>query len=585
MRPRTALSATAVALVLGTLARAASAQDDYEPGPDSKRQEGVLEGKVEGPFVWSQSKIFPGTTRRYWIYVPAQYDAQKPACTLVVQDGLGRARGWRLPVVLDNLIHREEVPVTVGVFIEPGVVPAGRGDSHPRFNRSFEYDSMGDRYARFLIEEILPEVAKTYALSDDPNDRAIAGASSGGICAFTVAWERPDAFRRVLSTIGTFVGLRGGNEYPTLVRKCEPKPIRIFLQDGSRDLNLYGGDWWAANRTMLSALEWAGYDVEHVWGTGGHNGKHSTAILPEALRWLWRDHPRPVRAGTGGDPRKRGKRRTDILLPDERWELVSEGHGFTDAPAVNAAGEVFFSDVPSGKIHRVGLDGKVSVFVEYSRNATGLMFGPEGRLHACRSSTQEIVRYDAAGKEQTVVSRVTPNDLVVLRSGLYFTDPTNRRLWHVDAAGKATVVDEGIGFPNGVISSADQAFLLASDSLGRFLYSFRIAADGKLEHKQRYGWVHLGDEASGSGADGMTVDTQGRLYVASMLGVQVFDQLGRVHLILAKPHGAWLSAVVFGGPELDTLYATCGDRVYRRKLKAKGVVPWQAPVKPPRPRL
>ena len=585
MRPRTALSATAVALVLGTLARAASAQDDYEPGPDSKRQEGVLEGKVEGPFVWSQSKIFPGTTRRYWIYVPAQYDAQKPACTLVVQDGLGRARGWRLPVVLDNLIHREEVPVTVGVFIEPGVVPAGRGDSHPRFNRSFEYDSMGDRYARFLIEEILPEVAKTYALSDDPNDRAIAGASSGGICAFTVAWERPDAFRRVLSTIGTFVGLRGGNEYPTLVRKCEPKPIRIFLQDGSRDLNLYGGDWWAANRTMLSALEWAGYDVEHVWGTGGHNGKHSTAILPEALRWLWRDHPRPVRAGTGGDPRKRGKRRTDILLPDERWELVSEGHGFTDAPAVNAAGEVFFSDVPSGKIHRVGLDGKVSVFVEDSRNATGLMFGPEGRLHACRSSTQEIVRYDAAGKEQTVVSRVTPNDLVVLRSGLYFTDPTNRRLWHVDAAGKATVVDEGIGFPNGVISSADQAFLLASDSLGRFLYSFRIAADGKLEHKQRYGWVHLGDEASGSGADGMTVDTQGRLYVASMLGVQVFDQLGRVHLILAKPHGAWLSAVVFGGPELDTLYATCGDRVYRRKLRGLGGAGGPARLTPPRPRL
>src|SRR5690606_23198593 len=144
------------------------------------------------------------------------------------------------------------------VFIEPGVVPAVTEGDQPRFNRSFEYDSMGDRYARFLLEEIVPEVKKKYNLSDDPNDRGIGGASSGAICAFNVAWERPDAFRRVLSTIGTYVGLRGANEFPVLVRKTEPKPIRVFLQDGNRDLNIYAGDWWVANQDMLSALQFAG---------------------------------------------------------------------------------------------------------------------------------------------------------------------------------------------------------------------------------------------------------------------------------------------------------------------------------------
>ncbi len=207
----------------------ACAQDQLQLTPDSQRQPNVPQGKIEGPFDF-KSNVFPGTQRKYWTYVPAQYDANRPTCVMVVQDGLNRANGWRLPIVMDNLIHAGDIPVMIGVFITPGIVPASREDAQPRFNRSFEYDSMGDRYARFLIDEMLPEVAKSYNLSDDPNDRAVAGASSGGICAFTAAWERPDQFRRVLSTIGTYVGLRGGNEYPTLIRKFEPKPIRVFLQ-------------------------------------------------------------------------------------------------------------------------------------------------------------------------------------------------------------------------------------------------------------------------------------------------------------------------------------------------------------------
>src|SRR5687768_16119960 len=196
------------------------------------------------------------------------------------------------------------MPVVIGVFIAPGRVKALDAKTGlDRFNRSYEYDGLGDNYARFLLEELLPEVEKQKTadgreirLSKEGNDRAIGGASSGAICAFTAAWERPDAFRRVFSAIGTHVGLRGGNSYPTLVRKYEPKPIRIFLQDGSGDLNIYGGDWWMANQEMERSLVFAGYEVAHAWGDGGHNAKHATEIFPDAMRWLWKDHSAGVKA-------------------------------------------------------------------------------------------------------------------------------------------------------------------------------------------------------------------------------------------------------------------------------------------------
>ncbi len=216
-----------------------------------------------------KSTIFPGTERDYWVYVPAQYDKATPAAVMVFQDGAGYIKpdgNWKVHEAFDRLIAAGEMPVTIGIFINPGIVPPTRPDALPRFNRSFEYDAVSDRYARFLIEEVLPEVGKQYNLTTDPNLRAIGGASSGAIAAFTVAWQRPDAFRRVFSTIGTYVGLRGGNDYATYVRKTEPKPLRVFLQDGSNDLNIYGGNWWVANQDMLSALEFAGYEVESCLG-------------------------------------------------------------------------------------------------------------------------------------------------------------------------------------------------------------------------------------------------------------------------------------------------------------------------------
>src|SRR5437867_3139456 len=235
---------------------------------------------------------------------------------MVFQDGLQ----YSATNVFNNLIHKKEIPPLVGVFVMHGRVRALDPEKAlDRFNRSYEYDGLGDNYARFLLDELLPFIAKAHQLniSTNGNDRAIAGSSSGAICAFTAAWERPDAFRRVFTSVGTFVGLRGGNNYPTLIRKTEPRPIRMFLQDGSNDLNNYGGNWFLANQEMLSALEFAGYDVNHAWGDGGHNQKHATTVFPEALRWLWRDYPKPIAANP---EQKSHQPIMEILIPGEDWQ-------------------------------------------------------------------------------------------------------------------------------------------------------------------------------------------------------------------------------------------------------------------------
>ena len=286
----------AILLLLVTLP--ARAADDYKLGPDSQKQAGVPEGKVTKSS-WT-SEIFPGTVRDYWVYVPAQYDGNEPACLMVFQDGgayVSPTGQFRVPVVFDNLIHKKEMPVTVGVFINPGVVPPAKTGEKPRQNRSFEYDTLSDQYARFLEKEILPAVAKQVKLRQDLAGRAICGISSGGICAFTAAWERPDLFGKVLSHVGSFTNIRGGDVYPGLVRKTEKKPIRVFLQDGSGDLDNLFGSWPLANQQMAAALSFAKYDYKFEYGDGGHNGKHGGAILPDSLRWLWRDTPPAPREG------------------------------------------------------------------------------------------------------------------------------------------------------------------------------------------------------------------------------------------------------------------------------------------------
>lgn len=347
--------------------------ENYPVDSASVEQANVPKGEVL-KFTFDSSKIFPGTWREYWIYVPRQYDPAKPACVYVNQDGIQ----WKAPTVFDNLIYKNEMPVTIGVFITPGRVRAANAEtSLDRFNRSYEYDGLGDSYVRFLLEEILPEVEKQKTsdgrpihLSKNGNDRAIGGSSSGAVCAFTAAWERPAEFSRVFSAIGTYVGLRGADRYPTLIRKYEPKPIRIFLQDGANDLNIYGGDWWKANETMERALTFSGYEVNHVWGEGQHNGNQGTAVFPQAMRWLWKGWPAPVKTGN-----TKNQVLSDIIIPGENWELVGEGYKFTEGTATNAAGEAFYQDIPISKTYKVGLDNKLVTLPVNAKRASGTAFG------------------------------------------------------------------------------------------------------------------------------------------------------------------------------------------------------------------
>ncbi len=565
--------------------------EEYTLGPDSQRQEGVPRGTVT-KYEWNTSKIFPGTTRDYWVYVPAQYDASKPACLMVFQDGAGYVNetgGWRVPIVFDNLIHQRAMPVTIGVFINPGVLPALSPNQQNRYNRSYEYDGLSDRYVRFLLEEVLPEVAKKYNISTNPNDRGIAGSSSGGIAAFTAAWHRPDAFRRVLSFIGSYTNLRGGNMYPDLIRKMEPEPLRVFLQDGRNDLNLYSGSWFIANQDMYSALEYAGYETNFVIGTEGHNSKHGGAILPDALRWLWKDYPKPV-----GHVSNNTERHfiTEILDPESDWQVVSQGYKFTEGPAVDRNGNVYFVDAPESKIFRADAQtGKVTLFKADTGGASGLMFGRDGRLYAAAGKKKRIIAYTSDGAESVITEGMGSNDLAVTSAGaIYFSDPAAHRVWYVDAKGAKRVVHEGsdIIFPNGVRLSPDEALLYVADTASRWVWSFQVQPDGSLANGEPFYHLEIPDEVESgplrAGADGMTVDTEGYLYVATKLGIQVCDQPGRVVAIIRKPGTADPSNVVFGGPNLDMLYVTAGDKVYRRHLRRKGLFPWQ-PVKPPVPRL
>lgn len=289
MKNLSTLSALVTVLTV-SLSAYVFAADDYKLGPDSMRQEGVPKGTVTQS-KWISRKVFPGTVRDIWVYVPDQYDASKPACVMVVQDGGGYVSekgSFRMPIVMDNLIHKKEMPVTIGIFLNPGTIPPARPGAGPRRNRSFEYDTLSDQYARFVIEEILPAVGEQYNLTDDPERRAVCGISSGGIAAWTMAWERPDDFRKVLSHVGSFTNIRGGHNYHALIRKTEKKPIRVFLQEGTGDLDNLHGSWPLANRQMAASLKFAGYDYKFEMGDGGHNGRHGGAILPDSLRWLWR---------------------------------------------------------------------------------------------------------------------------------------------------------------------------------------------------------------------------------------------------------------------------------------------------------
>jgi gluconolactonase len=574
-------------------AMAQSNTETYPVDPASEEHAGVPKGEIL-KFTFTDSKIFPGTTREISLYVPAQYKPDKPACVYVNQDGIQ----WKAPTVFDNLIAKNEMPVTIGIFISPGKVLAQSSDAIDRFNRSFEYDGLGDRYARFLLDEVFPFVENQKAtdgraiyLSKNGNDRAIGGSSSGAVCAFTAAWECPQEFPRVFSAIGTYVGLRGADRYDILIRKHEPKAIRIFMQDGSNDLNIYAGDWWKANESLERALTFSGYDVNHAWGEGGHNNLHGTAVFPAAMRWLWRDYPKPITVG-----QSKNQVLVDILAEDKGWELVGENYGFTEGIAVNAKGEVFFQDIPNAKTYKIGTDGKPQLYIVDSKKASGTTFSPAGEMLTITGGwseppTKQVHRYKTSDTYAVVADETPGNDVTISFSGnIYVTSPDGRerpsKLYLIKPNGEKSVVDEGLKFANGLCLSPDQTQLYVTESTSHWVWVYQIQADGTLSHKQRFGWLHVRDVDENAWSDGLKCDRDGRIYVTSLAGVQVMDQLGRVNAIIPVPKTkGQVSNLCFGGPDFNILYITCHDKVFRRQVNVRGANNFHKPVKPVNPKL
>lgn len=281
----------------------------YVLGPDSQEKPGVPKGEVT-EYELTDSKAFPGYGRKWALYVPKQYDPSKEACLMVFQDGLGYASRngqWRVPVVFDNLIAQKKMPVTIALFINPGFIPDPKnpkgkdkkGKPLGKSNRSFEYDSVTGLYPKFLVEEMIPLAeSKGVKISKDPLRRGVAGSSSGGICAFNAAWQRPESFSKVFTTIGSFTNIRGviskgaekgGNLFPQMILESPKKNIRVFSQDGTHDLTNEFGVWPEANQKMADAWKAKGYDYKFIMGEGTHNGRHGAQLLPEAMTWLWRD--------------------------------------------------------------------------------------------------------------------------------------------------------------------------------------------------------------------------------------------------------------------------------------------------------
>lgn len=496
---------------------------------------------------------------------------------MVVQDGLSRATGWRLPAVLDSLITAKEVPVIIGLFIDPGIVPSADTSYYPRFNRSFEYDALGDRYARFLLEELIPEISRSYNVSTNPNDRSIAGASSGAICAFNVAWERPDAFRRVFSSIGTYVGLRGGHEFPTLIRKTEAKPLRVFLQDGTLDNNIYAGNWWVANQDMLSALTWAGYEVNHAWGeSGGHDSKHTITILPDALKWLWKDHPASINAKTDSIVR------INPLLRDQGWEEIALKKAIPQKLAISESGKLFFGDRQF--IYKNDDTENVTLFATISGQTGGMSFNNDGKLYVADITHHKIIAIDKVGAQKDIFKNVNAAFLTTSNKGIYFTETGKKQLGFYSFNTKKVNYIGVPGNPRGLAISGDQTSInLGFENLPSG-YSFKILEDGTPDYGQEYIHYHLPYGSTSTGITGLVTDTSNLLYSATAVGIQMSDQLGRVNFIISKPANT-ITDIRIGGKDFNVLYANCNGRLFRRKLNTKGTLSWLPAVKPPKPRL
>jgi gluconolactonase len=532
----------------------------YEP-PAIKPEE-VLPGTTK-QFTFSQSAIFPGTVREVTVFIPAQYDGSKPACVYVKTDGYNPKE----KALMESMIATKEMPVTIGVFVRPGELPAPMKGTIGRRNRDFEYDAVNDNNVRFLVDELLPYVAREFdlKLSTDGNDRCISGGSSGGIAAFTAAWQRPEAFSRVYAASGSWVAFRGGHEFPTMVRKFEAKPIRAFLTTATHDMENCAGDWFLADQEMDKALKFSGYDYQFRTIEGRHVAGYMEN-WQEAMAYLWRGWPDRVQAGPSAP------RAQDVLLPGESWQLLAEGFKSTRGPACNAAGEVFFADTTNNKINRIDLDGKVGEFVADSGQAHCVAVGADGKLYSISEKTDRLMSYDMAGVGSVALEGLRGHSILAAPGGgLYVTtngDKPNAAgsVWFIKD-GKKTQVDSGLKFATGLAFRPDQWLLTVADGHSKWAYSYQINPDGTLSNKERFFPLHVADWDDDAGAESVCYALEGQMFVATRSGIQVCADDGPTQVILPVPDRSRVTGVCLGGRELDTLFALCGDKIWKRKVK------------------
>lgn len=569
---------------------ASAAEPDFPLTADSKAQPEVPKGTmIKDTYTAKEGSVFPGTQREYQIYLPAGHDKTKPTAFMVFQDGVI----YQAPVVFDNLIAKKDIPPLVGLFIKPGVVPAANDNALPRFNRSYEYDSITPTYSQFLIQEFLPAIEAKHGLklSTDPNHAAISGNSSGGICAFMVAWHRPDRFRRVFTGVGTYVGIHGADQLPVLVRKFEPKPLRVFLQSGTGDNNLYCGDWWMANQMMERSLTWAGYDVNHAWGEGGHNQKHASQIFPEVLRWLWRDWQTniEVKANPKGESKWKGYE----VVGDVAWEKVDESLLQVSSIASNTKGEVLLIDRSHEKLYLIAPGKGVKLLQTQVAGPRCAAWAQKDTLvvgcqHPDRGTQIVTIVDGEKPKSITPSLREAVEHLTVKEDGTVYFAAAGGRIYRITDNDVKMLTENSEGeFPDPscerMILSPDQTLIygLEWNGVGSV---FSISKEHGLGQGQAFHRLEkFGEEWSGP-AGGLCVDTNGWLYVATSLGIQVCDQAGRVNFIIPTPQQPL--DVCFGGKDLSELFIACGDAIYKRPTKARGVVSGQqSPINPAPPKL
>jgi sugar lactone lactonase YvrE len=478
---------------------------------------------------------------------------------------------------METMIATKEMPVTVGVFVRPGDVPAPMKGTLGRRNRDFEYDGVNDNNVRFLVDELLPYVAKNYHLnlSTDGNDRCMSGGSSGGIAAFVAAWHRPDAFSRVYAASGSFVAFRGGHEFPTMVRKFEAKPIRGYFTTATHDMENCAGDWFLLDQEMDKALKFSGYDYFFRIVEGRHVAGYMD-YWREAMAYLWKGWPERVKAGPSAP------RAQDVLLPDEGWQLVDQGLQPVTSAACNAKGEVFFTEPNGDRISTIGADGKVKTAIKDSGHANGLTVTADGHLLTVSSETGKIMSYEANGQGKVELTGLHGHAILAMpNGGCYVTGQGAKpddegAVWFVKD-GKKTLVDSGLKYATGLAYRPDQWLLAVADGHSKWAYSYQINPDGSLINKERYFWLHVADWDDDAGAGSVCYAQEGQMFTATRSGVQIAADDGPSQVILPLPDKSAVTAVCLGGADMDTLYAFGDGKVWKRKVKTHAIgafSPW-----------